>query len=208
MIVEVNNIIYQIVVPQKSGISTVVNWLAYPTWGQTGTKTQAREHLGDRLIHIGDVDELEWAEQQGIKPDVKIAVVRDPLDRAYSVWRDRVVKKQRHDWNDSSFEAYIDRLEDLDPSSDVGRHSRPQVEWLTEDWEQYDFTVATQDLEQRLKRYLDPLLKTELPVIRANHSGWDRPMVDQHRLNTITRFYERDYTAWNHVWGWFDGQNH
>lgn len=208
MIVEVHDRIFQIVVPQKSGISTIVNWLAYPTWGQTGNKQEAREHLGDRLIHIGGPDELQWAKQNGIKPDVLVACVRDPLDRAYSVWRDRIVKKQRHDWDDPSFDAYIDRLDSLDPESDCGKHSRPQCEWLTEDWEQYDFCVATQDFDQRLKRYLDPLLKTDLPTIRANHSGWNRPATDQNRLNKITEFYNQDYRAWNHVWGWFDGQNH
>lgn len=197
MIIKVKNKNFCVIVPQKSGISTVTNILGYPTTGKVTTKSQIRRVLKrqNMLYHIGstlDV-ELDFANENNIKIDYLFGIYRDPIERFKSAYKDRVIKKNKDQFIDGSLDYIIDHLENLVSSNtDFGMHARTQTTWLGDDFTIFDKVFHINDLNTFFKQIVEDVSDVEIPDIRSNSSNDDILVLDIDQINKVKKFYKKD----------------
>lgn len=199
MIIKVNDKIFCVIVPQKSGISTVTNILGYPVTGEIISKSRTRRILkkNNSLYHAGNTLDIEmsFAKENNVNIDYLYAVTRDPLERFVSAYKDRILKKDTDKFEDKSLDFVIKNLSKLISSeTDFGNHARPQSHWLGDDIAVYDKVFNTKLLNESFKPLVEKIANVSIPMIRENVSN------DQININLtneqkqyLKSFYSSDY---------------
>jgi hypothetical protein len=199
MIIKVKDKIFCVIVPQKSGISTITNILGYPATKDVRSKSQTRRTLRkqNRLLHIGGTleEELDFAKENNIKIDYLYAVVRDPIDRFKSSYKDRVLKKNKDQFENQSLDFAIYNLGRLIKlERDFGKHARPQSRWLGSNPQEFDQIFSTYDLNTKFKPLVEEVAGISIPDIRENVSN-DNITVEltPKQEEYLEQFYSKDY---------------
>lgn len=204
MIIRINNNNYCIVVPQKSGISTITNIVGYDLisslytkdYANFPTKSKVRKVMDNhnRLIYVGDTDDIVFAKENNIKIDFTFGVVREPISRFKSCYRDRVVKKNKDKLKNNSVDFVVNNLQQLiDSGTDFGMHARPQVDWLGKNYEIYDSIIKTKQINLKLKPLISKELGINIPDIRSNKSGHSEIYLNRKNISILKEFYKEDY---------------
>ena len=199
MIIKVKDRIYCVIVPQKSGISTVTNILAYNVTNSIDTKTRSRRFLkrNQLLYHVGSTleEELNFVKENNIKLDYLYGVVRNPLDRFISSYKDRILKKGHDRLTDTSLDFAINNLHRMiSKNTDFGKHSRLQTYWLGNNPKIYDRVFDTYELNTLFKPLIETYIEKDIPIVRENVSD-DNIVVTPTALQeqSIKLFYKPDY---------------
>lgn len=205
MIIRVHNKVFCVIVPQKCGISSVTNILGYPITGEIISKSRTRRILKKKnhLYHIGNTldIELSFAKENDISIDYLYAVVRDPLDRFISAYKDRILKKDTDGFGDKSLSFAIENLPTLISSeTDFGLHARPQSHWLGNSIAIYDKVFDTRDLNKTFKPLVEKAANVSIPQMRENVSD-DAINIEltPEQKKYLQTFYSSDYALLEQV---------
>ena len=104
------------------------------------------------------------------KIDSKIVIIRDPIERLFSVYYDRVVLRNMNDSNDTiqSWEDFVYNLQYYRRQfADVAQHSRKQVEYFLEkNIDSYDKVYKTADITKHVRKHIGRIAEVK---IQARH---------------------------------------
>ena len=178
-------------ISRKAGISTMINLLAYPLISYFGSKTQVIKKLNlnnfsDKFITTKSFDEA----------DLKVAIVRDPIDRIKSCYNDRIAKKNKDNLKDriKSFADFYKNFEGLyENEYQIKTHSYPQIEELGTNPNYYDLIVNTKDMNTKFKTKLEKLLKIKIPNTIKNTSNSTDIILTKEETEYFKNFYKEDY---------------
>jgi hypothetical protein len=193
MIVKYENFNIMAHVPHKCGISSVINYLAWPY--QQGTASNKKEVV-KRLSKIGKVEYKETLSLIDKTDALKIAVVRDPVSRVSSVWSDRVLKKNKDGLENKSWQYFIDNFTNIRKDfPDIRLHSRPYTEYIDHDLTKYDLIINSEHIDTVLIPWLNDKLKCEITPNRRNVS---KSLRSGHKssdddVKMIKEYYKKDY---------------
>lgn len=196
MIIKINNQVLMIVVPQKCGISTVVNILGWNLFNRKATKGEIRLRWSSTkaMLHIGAPGEVEWCKENKIKPELIIGVVRDPIERIKSIYFDRVLTKNKDQLKNLTFEYFFNNFNSLiKNNSDVGRHARKQCSWLSDDVNFYDQIITTNQINDILRPIIEKKIGFEIPSLIKNQSVKSNLIVSEEQSNFFQNYYSEDY---------------
>ena len=174
-------------VSHKVGKSTIINLLGYPLTNYFGSKSQVRKKLNPNDFTIDKCFE---------DTDLKVAIVRDPIERIKSCYNDRIVKKNRDNLKDriKSFTDFCNNFEDLYKNEyQIKIHSYPQVEELGTNPNYYDLIVNTKDINTKFKPELEKLLNVNIPETIKNRSHSDSIKITNEEIEYFKDFYKEDY---------------
>lgn len=198
MIAEINGKWIMAHVPHKCGKSTVMNFLGFAVTGQVVTKKQVRKRMGDRLIH--NHDSWPYYQSNPLPMDFCFAVVRDPVERAQSVWSDRVLAKRKIAVKDRSWDYFAEHFETFLEHPDIREHSQHQHQYMNPDLSFYDRIYCTDRLNTDLRQDLTELLDVEFPPIRANRSrSTAYPPVTESQRVFFEQYYRKDYELFGSI---------
>lgn len=193
MIVKYDDFSIMAHVPHKCGISSVINYLAWPYLQGTGSNKK------ETVKSLSRLDKVDYRETLSIINETnayKIALVRDPVSRVSSVWSDRVLKKNKDKLSTTSWEYFITNFARLrDSCPDISMHSRPYTEYIDTDLSKYDLIVNSKEIDNVLIPWLNQKLKCKIIPSRRNVSLSLRV---KHKLKPseiefIKDYYKRDY---------------
>lgn len=192
MIIDYGNCKICVVTPQKCGISSVLGLLAYPIIGEFASKKQTRRKLAEHLLHTGGIGEYQIIQEY--KPDFVFGIVRDPNKRFVSAYKDRVLKKNKDNFDNKSFDNLIYQLDNLVTSkTDFGMHIRPQTWWLGQDPTIYDSFYWTYDINNGFKKRLEKILGLKIPDNHRNQSLNLELEIPKKYRNVLENLYKDDY---------------
>lgn len=202
MIVRIKNKTILADVPHKCGKSTVLNLLSYAVTGTVLPKMQIKKRLGDVILYPGD--DWQWYQQNPMPLDYRFAVVRDPVDRALSVWADRVIRKKQIELEDRSWNYFVKHFETLKQHPDIELHTRPQHTYINPDLNFYDGIFNVRKLSTDVRKALNKLLDTDCPLVRANQSRYEsnlstHPTVTLEQRKFFEDYYSRDYELFGSI---------
>jgi len=201
LIIRVHNKVICIIVPQKSGISTVTNILSYPITKEVTSKSRARRILkrNNALLHVGSTLKAEqiFAKENNIKIDYLYAVIRNPLDRFKSAYKDRIIVKNIDNFPDNSLDYALNNIKNV--STDFGKHARPQTEWLGKDLKVFDKVFDTYKLNSDFKPLIEKLTGVAIPEVKENSTSYANIKVEinEEQREIINNFYKDDYLIFN-----------
>ena len=198
MIIKVKEKYICVIVPQKSGISTVTSILAYPHVNQIYNKTITRNLLekDDLLFLLGGsiYENISFIKSNNIQIEHYIGIYRDPIERFISAYKDRVLKKNKDNFKDKSLNFVLSNLPYLiQKKTDFGNHARPQFFWLGEK-KYYNKIISTHELNTIFKPIIENISDTKIPDIKQNTyiQGINVNLSDQQIL-FLKNFYSSDY---------------
>ena len=171
----------------KTGVSTIINLLAYPITKYFGSKSQVRKKLKPEIYTL---------ENKFDDADLKVAIVRDPIERIKSCYKDRIVVKNRDNLRDkvNTFTDFCNNFEKLYKEEyQIKLHSYPQVEALGKNPNYYDLIVSTKDINSKFKPRLEKLLDEKIPETKLNVSNSSDIIVTKDQIEYFKNFYKEDY---------------
>jgi len=171
----------------KTGVSTMINLLSYPITKYFGSKSQVRKKLDTEFYTL---------ENKFDDADLKVAIVRDPIERIKSCYKDRIVVKNRDNLKDKikSFTDFCNNFEKLYKEEyQIKLHSYPQVEALGTNPNYYDIIVNTKEINSKFKPKLEKLLDEKIPETKLNVSHSHDVTVKENEIEYFKDFYKDDY---------------
>lgn len=196
MIRKMRDKVVMVVVPQKCGITTVMNILNQDLYPGQSTKTDVENDWVSMnvLIHIGGPGEVEWCKQNIDRPDLVVGVVRDPIDRLKSAFFDRVYTKDIDGFSDKSFSFVADNFEELVATgTDFGLHARRQIEWLGTDCTFFDKVITIRQINDLLRPWIQAIAEVDIAPLRANTSSKFDLEISAAQEQKFKDFYKPDY---------------
>jgi hypothetical protein len=158
----------QIDVAQKAGSSSIVVYIVQCFNSYNNDLSPRQNHK--ELRKAGKLTPKIYKESHTGKIDSKIVIIRDPIERLYSVYNDRVVLRNMNGSNDTikSWEDFVYNLKDYRKQfADVAQHSRKQVEYFYEkDIDSYDKVYKTADITKHVKKHIGRVAEVKL---KATH---------------------------------------
>jgi len=189
----------QVDVAQKAGSSTIVVYIV-----QCFNSSPRQNHKQLRLA--GKLTPKIYKQPPTEKIDSKIVIIRDPIERLFSVYYDRVVLRNMNDSNDTiqSWEDFVYNLQYYRRQfADVAQHSRKQVEYFLEkNIDSYDKVYKTADITKHVRKHIGRIAEVK---IQARHrknrqSGLIEYNKDPEIIKVIQEHYADDYDYFeNHL---------
>jgi hypothetical protein len=197
VVVYPNNKVVQVKCPNKSGISTVTDILCYPFFNEFRARGGRKE-----LIRKGVYFTEKPKNTTDFQPDVKIAVIRDPVSRMASCYADRVLRKNRDFSRDAipSWDYFISNLEKImEEFPDIRHHAAKQTNWLGTDTNYYDYIFNTHQLSKEFTNVISNISETKIPNTshRKSSRGLSKSFeITNHHKKLIKDLFPEEYTYW------------
>ena len=173
------------------------NQLPYYKVQQAGDRYGIEKFLRERhcLYPVSSLDDVA-------RCSTRIAIVRDPVDRIVSVYRDRIVKKNRADL---SWEQFIKDFDSIRrDNEDIHNHSHPQTDHLGMDSTLYSRIYDISEIH-RFTQYVVCelcLSKTYRTHRRKRvHADVPMPQVTDRDRDFIGEYYKEDYAVYGDYFG-------
>ena len=185
-----NGTVLEVRVNAKCGKTTVHSILCYPY----------------RNKHKEIMDSARYLRQIGravsptvCEPDHRIAVVRDPVERLVSAYKDRILvkNKERLQQTIRSWQEFLLNLHSLQQNSaDIHAHTRPQSRLLGSAVEIYDRIFSTHQLSTEFLSWVNTAGDCAIPPVAhnttAHHPEYEISVTPSQR-DFIKERYESDY---------------
>jgi hypothetical protein len=184
---------------KKCGTTSATSIMGYP---------RAGTHMARQMKSVLRKHD-EWWKSVARAPytldevDYKYALVRDPVRRLVSCFKDRVLLKNRNNIRDEvdNWEDFINNLDYFRTQphyTDIRRHSLPQVVVLGKDVELFDDVYKTNEISTRFLTDVSRIAGTEIKPIKTKVSApitQEIKVTDAH-AKIIKDYYSDDYTYW------------
>jgi hypothetical protein len=182
---------------KKCGTTSATSIMGYP---------RAQSHMARQMKTVLN-QYNEWWKTVSRSPyelaemDYKYAIVRDPVNRIVSCFKDRVLLKNRNNIK-SEVDNWEDFINNLDyfrnKYVDLKRHSLPQVNVIKKDPSFYDKIYLTQNISTKFLKDVSVIAQCEIPPIQTKTSRKvpQNFTVTEEHINIIKDYYSDDYTYW------------
>lgn len=151
------------------------------------------------LLHVGSTlkEEQTFARDNDIKIDYLYAVIRNPLDRFKSAYKDRILVKNIDKFPDTSLDYALYNIKNV--NTDFGKHARPQTEWLGKDVKVFDKVFDTYNLNLEFKPLIESLSGITIPEVKENSTAHANVKVELNKKQKefVDNFYKDDYLIFN-----------
>lgn len=198
MIVNIGDKVFRVAIPRKCGSSSIINIFAYRFLKRVSDKRTCRICLSknSKVFHMGDFYRLEkeFISNNDIKIDCSCGIVRDPIKRFVSAYQDRVLKKNKDGFKSLGLDWVIDSIDKLiSDDTDIGRHLLPQVWWLGDTWQEYDYIFDIKEINTAFKRVIEKHTDERIPNVIENVSFSKQQIkLTEEQVNKIRGYYSKD----------------
>ena len=149
---------------------------------------QTPEQYGDKLNIIGIIPSKQPFEK--INVDIKCCIVRDPIKRFISAYKNRILYHHDIQFKDHSVDMILEKLEN---NNFENRHFLPQVYFLGEDLSYYTFWSTTEDLSFFVEQVNDFFSrKINFPKIQTGGSDI-KIKLTKSQISKIEKIYAKDF---------------
>jgi hypothetical protein len=191
----------------KGGGTTVRSWFEYSRKGRlniqkyNGYETQSTSSY--RYME-GKYD-IAWFKP---KKGKKIAIIRDPLKRFVSCYKDKIIREAKGNrtqgWTIDKILDDFPNVFDRHPRFHTGTkirylkyHFVPMVDHLGRDPSYYDQVFWLSDMDGKIKEYLEDTWKVKLPPLHLRDQSKSKELVLTNRQKQKIRdIYKEDYNIW------------
>jgi len=194
----------QVDVAQKAGSSSIVVYIVQ-CFNSYSTDLSPRQNH-KQLRTSGKLTPKIYKDSPIQKIDNKIVIIRDPIERLYSIYNDRVVLRNMNDSNDTikSWEDFVYNLQNYRSQfADVAQHSRKQVEYFLEkDINSYDKVYKTADITTKVRKHIGRIAEVKLQATHRKNRQTN--LVEYNKdpeiIKIIQEHYADDYDYFkNHL---------
>jgi hypothetical protein len=184
---------------KKCGTTSATSIMGYP---------RAEAHMARQMKHVLEKYN-EWWKSVGRYPysinevNYKFAIIRNPVERLVSCFKDRVLLKNRnnikaevHRWGD--FIHNLDYLRNHPSYTDIKRHSLPQVEILGTDVSFFDNVYNTKEISDRFLVDVSEISDIQIPPTKTKISAGVKQDINvkPDHIKIIKDYYSDDYKYW------------
>ena len=149
---------------------------------------QTPEQYGDKLNIIGIIPSKQSFKK--INVDVKCCIVRDPIKRFISAYKNRILYHRDIQFKDYSIDMILEKLEN---NNFENRHFLPQVYFLGEDLSYYTFWSTTEEISFFAEKVNDFFSrKIIFPKIQTGGSDIKIKLTSL-QINKIKKIYAKDF---------------
>lgn len=131
--------------------------------------------------------------------DIKIVVVRDPVERLISVYNDRIIKRNRDNLQTKikNFDYFVCNLNDLrEESRHLYNHSQPQVEYIGTNTDRFTHIIKTDELANIFPTILG-IPTTKIFHLKKTTKKFPDIILSTQIKNKIYEYYKEDYLIWS-----------
>ena len=149
---------------------------------------QTPEQYGDKLNIIGIIPSKQPFKK--INVDVKCCIVRDPVKRFISAYKNRILYHRDIQFKDHSVDMIIEKLEN---NNFENMHFLPQVYFLGEDLNYYTFWSTTEDISffaEQVNNFFSR--KIIFPKIQTGGSE-NKIKLTSLQISKIEKIYSKDF---------------
>jgi hypothetical protein len=180
-------------VANKCGSSTVRGILGYPRIN--GIIRHIPRHLRPHNEYY------EGEETVPFTVDYKFVIVRDPVERFLSIYRQRVLSISADNITEevTSFDYFVKNYEDIkNRYPDIEKNGHLQTQEIGKDYQMYDSVFNTNSLAKKFRKRISKISEVEIPVVHLKNTrkapdNFD--VTDEHR-KIIKELFSDDYAYW------------
>ena len=183
----------------KSGSSTAIAMLAYPLLGEIKYRNERRPLFAQRKWRECHLHQLTHTDKT--KFPVRIAIIRDPVERFISAYKDRVQQRNKDNtraWI-TDFDYFVENIHTIrNKSRDLRNHTQPQSKSLGTDPTFYTDIIFTREIDTKLKEKIEAISQVPgVPTPREKNSD-KIPQVHAtyDHIQKIKKLFKEDYDAW------------
>ena len=149
---------------------------------------QTPDHYGGKQNIIGIIPSKQPFEK--INVDIKCCIVRDPIKRFISAYKNRILYHRDIQFKDHSVDMILEKLEN---NNFENRHFLPQVYFLGEDLSYYTFWSTTENLSFFVEQVNDFFSrKINFPKIQTGGSDI-KIKLTKSQISKIEKIYAKDF---------------
>tara|TARA_A100001011_G_scaffold365422_1_gene417088 strand:- start:176 stop:802 length:627 start_codon:yes stop_codon:yes gene_type:complete len=149
---------------------------------------QTPEQYGDKLNIIGIIPSKQPFKK--INVDIKCCIVRDPIKRFISAYKNRILYHRDIQFKDHSIDMILEKLEN---NNFENRHFLPQVYFLGEDLNYYTFWSTTEEVDlfaEKVNEFFSR--KIIFPKIQTGGSDIKIKLTNS-QISKIEKIYIKDF---------------
>jgi len=149
---------------------------------------QTPEQYGDKLDIIGIIPSKQPFRKMNV--DIKCCIVRDPVKRFISAYKNRILYHRDIQFKDHSIDMILKKLEN---NIFENRHFLPQVYFLGEDLDYYTFWSTTEEVDLFAEKVNDFFSrKIIFPKIQTGGNDIKIKLTNS-QISKIEKIYSKDF---------------
>lgn len=183
----------------KCGTTSATSIIGYP---------RSQQYLGRQMKHkLREYN--EWWPREELYPhdinkiDYNVAIIRNPVERLISCYKDRIVYKNRNNIRDyvSSWDFFVTNLDDIrNKYQDIYLHTTPQTNLTGKDTSIFDRIFLTKQISTEFVKYISKISETNVQHVHAKRTDnivFEEFEITKTHIDIIKNFYKLDYKVWN-----------
>ena len=184
-----NKKVVSVAVTRKCGSSTAYSIMGYP---RTGVHDRDNKEV---LFHNNEF----WIYEDECPHDIdyRFAIIRDPIERLLSVYRHRILIRNKDNVKDKcpTWDSFVNNIEHIQKNYyDVALHSHFQTDKLGLDPTAYDKIFLTDNIDNTFVPCIKEISGTNIPPIKLKPTKQfnDGIVVTQQHVDLIKEYYRDD----------------
>lgn len=186
----------------KCGSTTITQYLGYPLIGKFDKRSARKSLLEEGLWKEYNIQDL--TESILKQYPIRIAVVRDPVDRLFSAYKDRVQFRNKGDLKDTinTFSKFIYNIDYAREDENIKIHTDTQCNQIGSDPSIYTKVINSNNIDDillpiisKVSRYYSIPLAIRKATVRKTQ---EKPVFENKKkeLEIIKEMYKEDYEVW------------
>lgn len=180
-----------VAVVRKCGTSTVYSVLGYPRLGKI-TRTNKAVLASHNEFWISNKD-------CPFNIDFKFAIVRDPVDRMYSIYKQRILSRNVEDIKNevTSWDMFVNNFYDIKSQyADIASHSYLQTEKLGCNPNEYNFICNTNQISTFFIPKISEISGVDIPNTQLKRTKKPYEEITKKHIKLIKKYFKEDYKCW------------
>jgi len=186
----------------KCGSTTIIQYLGYPYIGKFDKRSARKDLFEEGLWKEYNVKDL--TEDILKQYPIRIAIVRDPVDRLFSAYKDRIQLRNKGDLRDTldTFSKFIYNIDYAREDENIKIHTDTQCSQIGSNPSIYTKVINSNNIDDvllpiisKVSRYSDIPLAMRKVTVRKTQ---EKPVFENKKkeLKMIKEMYKEDYEVW------------